>query len=141
MFEEFAGIPAHPLLVHAAVVFVPLLALAAVAYAFLPFSTSLLMAALCVGLAHAGGGAQWVLSTYGLQATTPDAVRGRVLSLDFGLATLAIGVSSLLAGGAAEVFGLQATSFALVAGALVYGVSWLAWTKDLWSGDTDPLKP
>ena len=37
MFEEIAGIPAHPLLVHAAVVFVPLLALAAVAYAFLPF--------------------------------------------------------------------------------------------------------
>lgn len=36
MFEEFMGIPAHPLLVHAAVVFVPLLALLAVAYAFVP---------------------------------------------------------------------------------------------------------
>jgi hypothetical protein len=34
--EEFAGIPAHPLLIHAAVVFVPLLALAAVAYALVP---------------------------------------------------------------------------------------------------------
>ncbi|AVT36174.1 DUF2231 domain-containing protein [Plantactinospora sp. BB1] len=37
MLEEFMGIPAHPFLVHAAVVFVPLLALTAVGYAFLPF--------------------------------------------------------------------------------------------------------
>ncbi|MCF0092918.1 DUF2231 domain-containing protein [Micromonospora sp. MH99] len=33
MFEEFLGIPAHPLVLHAAVVFVPLLALLTVAYA------------------------------------------------------------------------------------------------------------
>lgn len=112
----------------------------AVPYAFLTLSSSLLVAAMFVALAHAGGGAQWVLSTYGLQATTPDAVRGRVMSLDFGLATLAIGVSSLLAGGAAEVFGLRPTSLALAAGALVYGVSWLAWTRDLWGGETDPLR-
>jgi hypothetical protein len=37
VFEEFMGVPFHPLLVHAAVVFVPLLALLAVAYALLPF--------------------------------------------------------------------------------------------------------
>lgn len=37
MFEEVFGIPAHPLLVHAAVVFVPLQILAALAYAFVPF--------------------------------------------------------------------------------------------------------
>ncbi|MFY1637926.1 hypothetical protein ACN27F_32405 [Solwaraspora sp. WMMB335] len=36
MFEEFAGIPAHPLLLHAAVVFVPLLALLTIAYALIP---------------------------------------------------------------------------------------------------------
>lgn len=35
MFEEFAGLPAHPLLVHATVVLVPLLALTAAAYALL----------------------------------------------------------------------------------------------------------
>lgn len=38
MFEEFQGVPAHPLLVHAAVVFVPLLALITLLYALLPFS-------------------------------------------------------------------------------------------------------
>jgi hypothetical protein len=36
VLEEFMGIPAHPLLVHAAVVFVPLLALLTAAYAFIP---------------------------------------------------------------------------------------------------------
>jgi MFS family permease len=112
-----------------------------IAYLFLPFTQSLLAACLCVALAHAGGGAQWVLSTYGLQATTPDFVRGRVMSLDFGLATLAIGVSSLLAGGAAELFGLQTTSFVLVVLAVAYGAGWLLWTRDLWSGADDPLHP
>jgi hypothetical protein len=37
LLEEFMGIPAHPLLVHMPVVFVPLLALLAVAYAVVPF--------------------------------------------------------------------------------------------------------
>src|SRR4051812_47035764 len=36
VFEEIAGLPAHPLLVHAAVVFVPLLALGGIAYALAP---------------------------------------------------------------------------------------------------------
>ena len=36
MFEEFLGIPAHPLVVHAAVVFVPLLILVGLAYALAP---------------------------------------------------------------------------------------------------------
>lgn len=38
MFDEFFGIPAHPLLVHAAVVFVPLQVAAAIAYALVPFT-------------------------------------------------------------------------------------------------------
>ncbi len=37
MFEEVMGIPAHPLLVHAAVVFVPLLATLTIAYTLFPF--------------------------------------------------------------------------------------------------------
>lgn len=111
-----------------------------VAYAFLPLTTSLWLAAVCVVLAHAGGGAQWVLSTYGLQVTTPDAVRGRVLSLDFGLATAAVGVSSLAAGGMAEALGLERSSMIMVLLALAYGAGWLWWTRDLWQGDHDPLQ-
>jgi hypothetical protein len=37
MLEEFMGVPTHPLLIHAAVVFIPLLALLAAAYAVVPF--------------------------------------------------------------------------------------------------------
>jgi hypothetical protein len=37
VLEEFMGVPTHPLLVHAAVVLVPLLATLAIAYALLPF--------------------------------------------------------------------------------------------------------
>jgi hypothetical protein len=36
VLEEFMGVPTHPLLIHAAVVFVPLLALLTVAYALVP---------------------------------------------------------------------------------------------------------
>lgn len=36
MFEEVLGIPAHPLILHAAVVFIPLQVLFALAYAFVP---------------------------------------------------------------------------------------------------------
>lgn len=113
----------------------------AAAYAFLPSAGSLFLAALAVAAAHMGGGAQWVLSTHGLQVTTEDAIRGRVMSIDFGLATLAIGVSSLAAGGLAELLGIDRTAYVLAALALVYGVTWLAWTRDLWGAERDPLHP
>ncbi|MDP8969134.1 MAG: MFS transporter [Actinomycetota bacterium] len=109
------------------------------AYTLLPLTGSLALAAACVVLAHMGGGAQWVLSTYGLQATTPDAVRGRVLSLDFGLATLGIGVSSLAAGAGAELVGLEAASWAFAVLSILYGAAWLWWTRDLWRSASDPL--
>ncbi len=112
-----------------------------VAYTFLPFTGGLAATMLCVAVAHAGGGAQWVLSTHGLQLATPDAIRGRVMSLDFGLATLAIGVSGLIAAGFAKASGLESASFGLALLALIYGVSWLSWTRDLWRGDEDPLHP
>lgn len=102
------------------------------AYLLLPFTPSLALAAVCVLLAHLGGGAQWVLSTYGLQVSTPDGLRGRVLALDFGLATLSVGVSSLAAGAAAETVGLAQASWGLAAVSLVYGTAWLAWTRGLW---------
>jgi hypothetical protein len=40
MFEEISGLPMHPLVIHAAVVFIPLLGLAAIAYAFVPWARS-----------------------------------------------------------------------------------------------------
>jgi hypothetical protein len=37
VFEEIGGLPLHPLLIHAAVVFIPLLTITAIAYALVPF--------------------------------------------------------------------------------------------------------
>lgn len=113
----------------------------AVAYLFLPLAPSLWVAAALVTLAHAGGGNQWVSSTFALQVTTPDAVRGRVMSLDFGLATLAMGTSAILAGAIAEWTSIDVATWCLAAFALLYGAGWLTWTRDLWRGEVDPLAP
>lgn len=40
MFDEITGLPMHPLVLHAAVVFIPLLGLTAIAYAFVPWVRS-----------------------------------------------------------------------------------------------------
>ncbi len=77
------------------------------------------LTAVFVTVAHLGGGAQWTLSTYGLQLRSPDHVRGRILAGDFALVTLTLSVTSALAGLASEAFGVrQAISiFALAAAA------------------------
>ena len=63
------------------------LAVVAVCYALFPLSPALWVAALLAFGAHCGGGAQWTLSTLGLQRSTPDAIRGRLFSFDYGLVT------------------------------------------------------
>jgi MFS family permease len=67
-------------------------------------------------LAHIGGGAQWTLSTYGLQVRAPDHVRGRILAGDFGMVTLIITLSNLMAGLLADAVGPRPTTavFALL---------------------------
>jgi MFS family permease len=87
------------------------------------------LALVLVVLAHLGGGAQWSLSTYGLQRETPDHVRGRVMALDYGLATLAIGVSAVAAGVLADRIGEVETTWWLCAVGAVYGVGWLVWSS------------
>ena len=76
-----------------------------------------IVACVCIGFAHLGGGAQWTLSTYGLQMRCPDEMRGRVLAGDFALITLSLGLSSLLAGVVSEIIGARGTIavFALLA--------------------------
>jgi predicted MFS family arabinose efflux permease len=69
----------------------------------------LLVAAVSVMFAHLGGGAQWTLSTYGLQVRAPDEMRGRVLAGDFALITLSLALSSVAAGLVSEQVGARAT--------------------------------
>ena len=69
----------------------------------------LIIAGTCVMFAHLGGGAQWTLSTYGLQVRAPDDMRGRVLAGDFALITLSLALSSVAAGIVSEQVGARAT--------------------------------
>jgi MFS family permease len=89
------------------------------------------VAAVCVAGAHLGGGAQWTLSTYGLQLRTPDELRGRVMAGDFAIVTLVLGVTSLGAGVLSESFGVQWALTVFCALALVAGAAYLSVTRRL----------
>lgn len=78
-------------------------------------------------IAHAGGGANWILSTYGLQTVVPDTLRGRVFSTDYTLATLVIAGSQVAFGLASDH--VAARTLLSVAGGMVLvyaGLWWLA---------------
>jgi MFS family permease len=75
------------------------------AYLALSVAPTLAVAAGIVFVAHLGGGAQWTLSTYGLQRRVPDAIRGRVLAGDAAIVMLVLTLSNLAAGVAVGVIG------------------------------------
>ena len=84
--------------------------------------------------AHCGGGAQWTLSTLGLQRATPDGIRGRVFSLDYGLVTLTIAVSTLAAGVLADAFPPRVAVWVMAGLIVAAGIAWIAFSRPLLSG-------
>jgi MFS family permease len=100
----------------------------AVCYGLLPLAPTLPIAALAVFGGHLGGGAQWTLSSYGLQRAAPDAIRGRVFSFDYGLVTLMITLSTLLAGLLAERMSAGTTVWVIVGLASVAAAAWIAFS-------------
>lgn len=100
-------------------------------YALLPLAPSIALGALCVFAAHLGGGAQWMLSSYGLQRSVPDRIRGRVLSFDYAAVTLTTTVSTLVAGALAATFGPVVTLYVMMAMVALSGGAWLLWTRPL----------
>jgi MFS family permease len=97
-------------------------------YAVFPLAGAFTVAMVLVVLAHLGGGAQWSLSTYGLQRETPDHLRGRIMAIDYGLATLFIGLSAIVAGLLADGFGAASATWWLAGFGGVYAVAWLGWS-------------
>ncbi len=84
-----------------------------------------------VVLAHMGGGANWILSTYGLQATVPDWVRGRVFAADYMVATLAIAMSQVGTGLLSEHADPRPIAVGLGTVVLAYAVGWFVLTRRL----------
>jgi len=101
-------------------------------YALLPASPTIMLAAACVFTAHLGGGAQWSLSSYGLQVAVADRLRGRVFSFDYALVLMATTASTIASGILAELFGPVVTLYALMAAVGLAGILWLLWTRPLW---------
>jgi predicted MFS family arabinose efflux permease len=113
---------------------------AAGCYALFPLAPQLWVAALFVFGAHCGGGAQWALSTLGIQRSTPDAIRGRVFSLDYGLVTLTIAVSTLLAGTLADLVPARLAVWAMAALIMAAGISWIVFAWPVLSGGRATLE-
>ena len=82
-------------------------------------------------LAHLGGGAQWALSTYGLQSAVPDYIRGRVFAADFALVTVTMSLSIMAAGALAEISGPRLPTLVLAGVGGLWGVVYLTLTRSI----------
>ncbi len=92
---------------------------------------TLVFAAPAVAVAHLGGGAQWTLSSYGLQRVVPDRLRGRIFAADGALITVTITISSLLTAWSATAFGARTTAIGLGIVAIAYAAAWTWLTTDV----------
>jgi MFS family permease len=107
------------------------LAVFGLGYALLGLAGGLLLAMPAVAFAHVGGGAQWTLSSYGLQRIVPDHIRGRIFAFDGMLVTLTFGLSSLLTGWLADAVGPRVTALGMGAVAVVWAATWAWLTTDV----------
>jgi hypothetical protein len=105
------------------------LGLVAAAYAVFPLVPNLWLASALVFLGHCGGGGQWTLSTIGLQRATPDHIRGRLFSLDYGLVTLVIAISTLIAGQLADAVAPAIAVWTMVGLVVLAGIGWIALSR------------
>ena len=92
---------------------------------------TLWLTAIFVMLAHLGGGAQWTLSSYGLQLRSPDHIRGRILAGDFALVTLMLSLTSALAGLVSEFFGVRQAISGFALAAAIASVIYIRATRRL----------
>ena len=100
-------------------------------YLLFPFMPALILAGLCSMGAHLGGGAQWTLSTYGLQTIVPDRIRGRVFAFDFSLVTLTIMASNLVSGWAIQELGPHHAMLVFAGVGLLFAAVWWLATRRL----------
>lgn len=114
------------------------MALYGVSYFIFPFMPGIGLAALIATVAHLGGGAQWLLSSFGLQKMTPDHMRGRILALDLGLVSLTMSLSVLSAGRLADLFDPRPVMVGFATIEIIYAIVWLTATRKLWANQMSP---
>ena len=94
-------------------------------------SPTLAVAFVFVSIAHFGGGAQWVMSSVGLQMRAPDHVRGRVLAGDFAMVSLVIASTSIAAGATSQAIGVRPAMVIFAGFAAVSSTAYLMATRGL----------
>lgn len=108
----------------------------ACAYLGAAWAPTLVLTAALVTVAHLGGGAQWTLSTYGLQLRVPDALLGRVMAGDFAIVTLVLSLTSVGAGLVSTWRGVQPAITVFAVAAALAGTAYLFLTRRLRHTDT-----
>lgn len=103
----------------------------AVMYTMAAWAPALIVALTLVCLAHLGGGAQWMLSTYGLQMRVDDKVLGRVMAGDFAIITLVLSLTSISAGLLSSAVGVQWAITAFAGLAALAGTVYLLTTRGI----------
>ncbi|MDA1265162.1 MAG: hypothetical protein O2816_08815, partial [Planctomycetota bacterium] len=99
--------------------------IAAAGYTAAAFAPNLVLACLCVALAHTGGSTIWVFSTVLWQRRVEDAYRGRVHTLEFLGLTLSFVAWGFVSGLVFDVGGSVATALLVTAaGAAAAGPLW-----------------
>jgi predicted MFS family arabinose efflux permease len=100
-------------------------------YFVVPLAPTLWLVGVFVFGAHLGGGTQWTLSSYGLQISTPDELRGRIFATDLALVTLTMTISLIVAGVASNQFGPRPVMSVLAVVNLIWGSTYLWFTRGL----------
>ncbi len=100
-------------------------------YFFVGHAPYLWLAFLLTSLAHLGGGTQWTLSTYGLNANTPDEYRGRIGSADFALVSLSMSISFVAAALLDRTFGTTTAFTVLACVSVAWGLLYLRATTSI----------
>ena len=110
-------------------------------YAGLALSPNLTVGVAAVTIAHVGGGALWVTSTYGIQNEVPDFIRGRFFAVDFGFVTLAIAISSMITGVLADWLSASWATLVIATLCVAFAVVWGGVTRRLWSHGAHDASP
>jgi predicted MFS family arabinose efflux permease len=100
-------------------------------YAAVGAAPTLALAVVAVMIAHLGGGAQWVLSSFGLQRIVPDRIRGRVFAFDFALITLTFSISAVGATILADAIGAGPATQIVGAIAFLWSATWWFLTRNV----------
>lgn len=99
------------------------------AYIGLGVAPSLALGAVAIGIAHLGGGSQWMLSTFGLQVLVPDRIRGRIFGFDYMLVTLSLSLSAVVAAVVSDAIGPRDTVMIMGGVAVAWAAVWFALSR------------